>query len=138
MTNITKETARSYSPLTLAFLGDSVYEVLVRQKIVLAGTLPPNKLHAACVKKVNAAYQSAAVGMIEPLLTEEEADILRRGRNANPNVPKSASPADYRRATGLEALLGYLSLIGEDERIKELFEVIYDGNFTSQKDSSMD
>jgi len=128
MIHLTKEQARNYSPLTLAFLGDGVYETLVRRKIVLNGSAPNRKLHAAAVEKVRASYQSAAVGLILPLLTEEEADVLRRGRNADSNVPKSATVGDYRRATGLEALFGYLSLVGEEARLEELFEVVYNGN----------
>ncbi|MDR0221947.1 MAG: ribonuclease III [Oscillospiraceae bacterium] len=121
---ITKEKARNYSPLTLAFFGDSVYEVLVRGRIILNGSMPSRKLHSDAAEKARAAYQANAAGLIKPLLTEEEADILRRGRNANPRVPKSAEPEDYRRATGLEALFGYLALIGEFERAEELFGVI--------------
>ena len=118
----------------MAFLGDSVYECLVRQTIVLNGSLPPNKLHSRAVSKVRASYQSKGVGFIETLLTEEEADILRRGRNANSHVPRSASVEEYRRATGLEALFGYLALIGENERVEELFGIIYDGEKNSQVD----
>lgn len=113
--------------MTLAFLGDCVYETLVRRKIVLNGSVPNRKLHEAAVEKVRASYQSAAVGVILPLLNEEEADMLRRGRGANSNVPKSASVSDYRRATGLETLFGYLSLIGEEARLEELFEVVCNG-----------
>lgn len=123
---ISKPQAKSLSPLTLAFYGDGVYEVLVRQKIVLNGSLPAVKLHKLAVERVRASYQSMAYELIEPMLTEDEADIMRRGRNANGNhIPKSSNPADYRRATGLEALFGYLHLIGDKSRIDELFEVIY-------------
>jgi len=135
---ITKEQAKNYSPLTLAFLGDGVYELLVRQKIVLKGSIPVRKLHTRAVEKVRASYQAAGVKAVTPLLSEEEADILRRGRNANSNAPKSASVSEYKLATGLEALFGYLSLIGEFERIEELFDVIYNGEVTKRPDSAVD
>jgi len=131
MTSVSKREALGYSPLTLAFLGDGVYEGMVRRKIVLSGSMPSRKLHAAAVEKVRASYQSAAAELILPLLTEEEADVFRRGRNADSNVPKSATVADYRRATGLEALFGYLSLIGGEARLEELFEVVYNGKTPS-------
>ena len=83
------------------------------------------KLHELTVRKVRASYQSEAVNVLEPLLTEKEADILRRGRNAGGiSVPKSARPSEYRRATGLEALFGYLALTEQRERMKTLFEEI--------------
>ncbi len=120
--------AKALSPLTLAFFGDSVYEVLVRQKIVMQGSKPSQKLHKAAVSKVRASYQSAGVDLIENMLTETEADILRRGRNANGiSAPNSCSPREYRRATALEALFGFLYLVGENERMEQLFEVIYNG-----------
>jgi len=124
---ITKEQARNFNPLALAFLGDGVYEVLVRQKIILNANLSVRKLHAASVEKVRASYQALGVERIMPLLSCEEADIIRRGRNTNSRLPKSASVSEYRLATGLEALFGYLALIGEHERVEELFEVIYNG-----------
>ncbi|MDR2558197.1 MAG: ribonuclease III [Oscillospiraceae bacterium] len=122
---ITKEQARAYSPLTLAFLGDSYYELMVRRKITLEHNMSANKLHIAAVKKVRASFQAAACEKIAELLTVEEAEIFRRGRNAGGAVPRSASPAEYRKATALEALLGWLLLIGENTRAEELFEVIY-------------
>jgi ribonuclease-3 family protein len=125
MMTLSKETARSYSPLTLAFLGDGVYELLVRQKIVEKGSIPVRKMHNRAVEKVRASYQAAGVRAVERFLTEEEADMIRRGRNANSQVPKSSSPEDYRLATGLETLFGYLHIMGQEERINELFEVIY-------------
>lgn len=126
MTNMSESEAKALSPLTLAFFGDSVYEVLVRRKIVEAGSQPSQKLHKAAVKKVKATYQSAGVDRIEAMLDENEADILRRGRNANGvSAPASCTPREYRRATALEALFGYLYLIGADERMEQLFEVIY-------------
>lgn len=125
MTPMTKSQAKQLSPLTLAFYGDCVYEVLVRRKIVMGGSRPSQELHRLAVEKVRASFQSAAYETLLPVLTEEETDILKRGRNATGlNPPKSSNPRDYHRATAIEVLFGYLDLIGEKERIEELFEVI--------------
>ena len=122
---LSEKEAAGYSPNVLAFYGDCVYELLVRRRVVLKGSTSAGRLHDLAVKQVRAAYQSQAVAVIEPMLTEREADILRRGRNAGGiSVPKSAKPSEYRRATALETLFGYLSLTGQDERTEELFNVI--------------
>ena len=89
--------------------------------------MPVNKLHKEAVEKVRAAYQSRAVDVILPILTEDEAEIMKRGRNATSNtVPKSSNPIEYRRATSLETLFGYLDLLGDNDRINELFNYIWD------------
>lgn len=122
---MTEKEAAGYSPNVLAFYGDSVYEVLVRNRVVALHNTNAGKLHDMAVERVRATYQSEAVSVIEPMLTEKEADILRRGRNAGGiSVPKSAKPSEYRRATALETLFGYLSLTGQDERIETLFDAI--------------
>lgn len=122
---MTEQEAGAYSPNVLAFYGDSVYELLVRRAVVLRGNTHAGRLHDLAVEQVRASYQSKAVEVIEPLLTEREADILRRGRNAGGiSVPKSAKPSEYRRATALEALFGYLSLSCQQERIEQLFSAI--------------
>lgn len=122
---LTEQQAAAYSPNVLAFYGDCVYEQLVRREIVLRGNTNAGRLHDMAVEQVRASYQSRAVEAIEPLLTEKEADILRRGRNAGGiSVPKSAKPSEYRRATALEALFGYLSLSGQQERVEQLFSAI--------------
>lgn len=127
MVTIDKHEVNQYSPLTLAFLGDAVYEKLVREKLVKIANMPVNKLHKEAVEKVRAAFQSKAVDVISPLLTEDEAEIMKRGRNATSNtVPKSSNPIEYRRATSLESLFGYLDLIGDNERIAEIFEFIWE------------
>ncbi|MGN0599832.1 MAG: Mini-ribonuclease 3 [Oscillospiraceae bacterium] len=124
---IEKHEVNQYSPLTLAFLGDAVYERLVREKLVKTANMPVNKLHKEAVEKVRAAYQSRAVDVILPLLTEDEAEIMKRGRNATSNtVPKSSNPIEYRRATSLETLFGYLDLLDDDARINELFDYIWE------------
>lgn len=126
---LTEQQAASYSPNVLAFYGDSVYENLVRKRIVLNHQTNAGKLHELAVKQVRASYQSEAVNIIEPMLTEKEADILRRGRNAGGiSVPKSARPSEYRRATALETLFGYLALSGQNDRLEQLFGAICDGS----------
>ncbi|MGI5960196.1 MAG: Mini-ribonuclease 3 [Massiliimalia sp.] len=116
-----------YSPLVLAYMGDVVYEMLVREKMVLRANMPVNKLHKATVSWVRASAQSQGIALIEPMLTEEELAVYKRGRNASGNhVPKNADAQEYRRATGFEALFGYLYLNGQVDRIRELFTVIWE------------
>ena len=120
-----KREAGMYSPLALAFMGDSVYEQLVREKLILSANMPAGKLHSLTVKYVCCEFQSAASEKILPVLTEEESDIFRRGRNAGGiTPPKHSSVREYRTATALECLFGYLYLTGRQERIEELFEII--------------
>lgn len=109
---------RSYSPLTLAYIGDGVYELIIRTILVKKGNCPVNKLHKKASSLVKAAAQSAIIEKIEEELTQEEHDIYRRGRNAHsPTMAKHATMADYRRATGFEALMGYLYLKEDYERM---------------------
>ena len=123
---MTPAEAKALGGLTLAFFGDSVYEVYVREQIVKLGTMPVDKLHKKAVQYVNAGFQSYAYDIIAEQLTEEETEIFKHCRNATGNhVPRSSNPKDYRRATGMEALFGYLYLTGQNDRIKELFEKIY-------------
>ena len=118
-----KPDLRTYSPLTLAYLGDAVYELVIRTALVEKANCPVNKLNRRASSLVKASAQSAMAGAIEPLLTEEEASIYRRGRNAHsPTMAKNATMADYRRATGVEALVGYLYLKGDMDRILELMD----------------
>lgn len=124
-TVLTEQQAAAYSPNVLAFYGDCVYEQLVRRSIVLKGNTNASRLHGMAVEQVRASYQARAVEVIKDMLTEKESDILRRGRNAGGiSVPKSSNPSEYRRATALEALFGYLSLCGQNDRIEQLFSVI--------------
>ena len=109
---------RSYSPLTLAYIGDGVYELIIRTILVKKGNCPVNRLHKKASSLVKAAAQSAIIEKIEEELTKEEHDIYRRGRNAHsPTMAKHATMADYRRATGFEALMGYLYLKEDYERM---------------------
>ena len=119
---ITKREASLYSPLTLAYLGDGVFEILVREKLVLRHNAPNGKLHKEAKGYVSAKAQSRIADMIQTELTEEELHIYKRGRNANSVPPKNADPAEYSKATGLEALFGYLYLAGETARLEYLFE----------------
>ncbi len=111
----------------LAYLGDSVLEVMVRTYLVTERHLSTSAhLNRASLEFVRASAQSEAMGRIEPRLSEEEAGVYRRGRNmGHGNVPKSASVAEYRRATGMEVLFGYLYLQGKNDRIRELFSLGY-------------
>lgn len=123
---LTKAEAKEYSPTALAFYGDCVWESLVRRTLLEKGNAPSGKLHSRSVEMVRASFQSNAVDIIEKMFTEEEEDIFRRGRNAaGISVPRSSNPKEYHRATGLEALFGYLFLIGEYKRANELFEVVW-------------
>ena len=102
---------RSYSPLTLAYIGDGVYELIIRTILVKKGNCPVNRLHKKASSLVKAGAQSAIMEVIEEELTPEELSVYRRGRNAHsPTMAKHATMADYRRATGFEALPGYLYL----------------------------
>ncbi len=113
------------SPLALAFVGDTVYDLFVRQRLVCQANRSVNKLHSLAVETVKASAQAKAGERILPLLSEKEESIYKRGRNAHANhLPKNANPRDYRYATALETLFGYLYLKGETQRLKELFEVI--------------
>ena len=126
------------NPLTLAFVGDGVFELLARRAIVNRyGSLSPKRLHMLAVSLVCAKAQAEALVLIEPLLTEEELTICRRGRNSSGvTVPKSATAADYRRATALEALFGWLELKGETPRMETLFALIAEGILSSHEPAS--
>lgn len=109
---------RAYSPLTLAYIGDAVYDLVIRTVVVERANRSANKLHKTVIRYVNAGTQAQMVMAIEEELTEEEKAVYHRGRNAKSYTSaKNASIADYRKATGLEALLGYLYLRGETDRL---------------------
>lgn len=115
---------RSYSPLTLAYIGDGVYDLVIRSLVVGRGNTSANQLHHRTSGVVKAKAQSDLVETLLPDLTEEEAAVYRRGRNAkSPTMAKNASMADYRRATGFEALMGYLYLTDAFERLVELVQL---------------
>ena len=118
---ITNKDIRSFSPLTLAYIGDAVYEIVIRTIIVEKGNAPVNKLHHKASSLVKAVAQKEALEAILPMLTEEEGAVYKRGRNAKSYTSaKNASVIDYRIATGFEALMGFLYLMGKNERMLEL------------------
>lgn len=120
--------AKQKSPVELAFIGDAVYELLVREHISLTHDAPAAALHRMAISYVRAEAQHSALEKISGILTEEESDMARRGRNANKvTSSKNADPADYRAATGLETLFGYLYLTGGTDRMRELFSLIISG-----------
>ena len=109
---------RTYSPLTLAYIGDGVFDLVIRSVVVGKGNTRPNQLH----------HRTSIIQYLEPMLTEEEADIYRRGRNAkSATMAKNATMADYRKATGLEALVGYLYLTDRFDRLVSLIKEAADG-----------
>lgn len=119
---------KTLSPLTLAFVGDGVFDLFVREQLVEAHNRPVGVLHKLAVESVRCEAQARAALLIAPLLSEEEAEIFKRGRNAHTtHTPKNASPADYHAATGLETLFGYLYLKGEIERLRLLFGAVSEG-----------
>lgn len=112
---------RLMSPLVLAYIGDTVYDLYVRTELLLTCDATAHGLHVMATKRVCAKAQAEAIQRILPTLTEDEQYIFRRGRNSHMGtVPKHAQMSDYRAATGLEALLGYLYLKGEDDRLNEI------------------
>ncbi len=122
--NISRTEPDQYSPLVLAYIGDVVYELYIRTMLVRQGNMPVHKLHKLATRYVKAKAQSDIALRIEDKLTEEEHRILKRGRNAKSStVPKNADIRDYRRATGFEALLGYLYLKDEEKRLLELLDL---------------
>ena len=122
--NIAEVDINSYSPLTLAYIGDAIFDLIIRTAMVSNGNNRADSLHKATASIVKAKTQSDMIEKMLLYLTEEEAAVYRRGRNAKSHTTaKNASISDYRRATGFEALLGYLYLQGDMERIMELVKI---------------
>ena len=123
MKEFSKDEARLLNPLQLALIGDGVFEVFIRNHILTQNTaLSANKIHIKAISYVKAKSQSCIMHEIEELITEEEEAVYKRGRNAkSPTVPKNADVRDYRMATGFEALVGYLYLSGNKERLEFIF-----------------
>ncbi|MCI5994907.1 MAG: ribonuclease III [Blautia sp.] len=114
---------RTYSPLTLAYIGDAIYDLIIRTLIVERGNSQPNRLHKRASTLVKASAQAEMIERLLPVLTEEEMSIYKRGRNAKSyTMAKNATMLDYRKATGFEALMGYLYLKGELERMIDLIK----------------
>ncbi|MBQ3054406.1 MAG: ribonuclease III [Clostridia bacterium] len=121
-----EEKPSMYSPLTLAYVGDGVYELYVRSFLVSRGNLSSKLLHREATAYVSAEAQSNFMEILEPLLTEEETAVYKRGRNAKSyTVPKHAQLIDYKRATGLETLIGYLYLSEREDRIEEIMSLLF-------------
>jgi ribonuclease-3 family protein len=114
---------KTYSPLVLAYIGDSIYDLIVKTSIVERGNAPVNKLHKRVVKLVQAAAQAELYHKIQPELTDEEMAVFKRGRNAKSfTSAKNAGIVEYRTATGVEALFGYLYMTNQMNRIMELMK----------------
>lgn len=123
LSNISKDEARQISPLVLAFIGDGVQTLYVRTKLVLTSTLPPNELHKRTTEKVKAVSQAKQIKSLLSVLTEEELAIFKRARNSNmQSSAKNASLADYKQASGYEAVIGYLYLTANHERLNYLLQ----------------
>ncbi|MDO4459900.1 MAG: ribonuclease III domain-containing protein [Clostridia bacterium] len=116
---------KKMSPLTLAFIGDSIYELMIREYIVGKGNAPVKKLSSEKVTYVCCEFQAKAAAKLMDMFTEEERDFYNRGRNAHVgHVPKNSTAADYHAATALECLFGYLYLTGKTDRLKDFFNII--------------
>ncbi|MDE7253990.1 MAG: ribonuclease III [Acetatifactor sp.] len=128
--NLIKETfdcqgqdIRTYSPLTLAYIGDGIYDLVIRTVVVEQANRPANELHRITTGYVKAGIQAQMIVALKDELTEDEAEVFKRGRNAKPHtMAKNASRADYHKATGFEAVMGYLYLTGQNERMLALIK----------------
>ena len=120
-----EQEAYQLNALQLAYLGDSVWETIIRYDLVLS-KLNVHHLHEQSVKRVNAGAQAAMLSAVSGILTERENEVVRRGRNSHPKhtVPKNQQPENYAASTGFEALIGYLYLTGQDDRIGRIFQII--------------
>ena len=122
--DITSKDIRTYSPLTLAYIGDAVYDLVIRSVLVNRGNTAVNNIHKKASAIVKAPSQAAVAASIMEELTEEEKDIYRRGRNSKPHTKaKNASTMEYLEATGLEAVVGFLYLKGDTDRALDLIKL---------------
>ena len=118
----TKQEVELMSPLTWAYIGDAVYELFIRNKLINETNLKPHKLHIEAIKYVKAKSQAEKLNEIYEILTDEEKDIVRRGRNTqNHHLPKNSNVQEYMYATAFEALIGYLYLTKQNARLREIF-----------------
>jgi len=123
----TEQELKLTSPLTWAYIGDAVYELHIRKYLIENTNLKPHRLHIETIKYVNAKAQCEMLKKIEQYLTDEEKDIVRRGRNTQTHsAPKNADPSDYMFATAFEALIGYLYLTKQYERLNEILSICID------------
>ena len=134
---LTKMQAAQLNPVSLAFVGDTVYSLYVRERLALSGCGKVSQLQKVAAQVVSAKGQSEFLDKLLPSFTEEEAEIFRRGKNAKKATKsKSASSLEYNRSTGLEAVLGYLYLTGEVERIRELLSFSDVESFALQEEKT--
>lgn len=125
--NRDQQEVNSLSPLTWAYVGDSVYELYIRTHLVNTTRLKPHKLHIEAIGYVKAQAQAEILKKIQDQLTEEEREIVRRGRNAeNHHLPKNANSVDYMYSTAFEALIGYVYLTGQTQRLQEILQMCID------------
>jgi ribonuclease-3 family protein len=125
---LSPEQAASLSPIALAYIGDAIYDLLIRQRLLTEKERPVYKLHQMTSERVNASAQSRAAKRILPLLSPQELTLLKRGRNATGSkVPRNADVLEYRWATGFECLVGFLYLTGQRDRLTELADIIWNG-----------
>ena len=123
---LSEKDVKLLNPLIWAYIGDAIYEAYVRTYIISKGAKSSHKLHIESIKFVKAANQAKILDKLNPYLTEEELGVVRRGRNTKTyHVPKNADVLDYRMATALEALFGYLFLLHRNDRIDEIFKIIF-------------
>ena len=121
----TKQEVELMSPLTWAYIGDAVYELFIRNKLINETNLKPHKLHIEAIKYVKAKSQAEKLNEIYETLTDEEKDIVRRGRNTqNHHLPKNSNVQEYMYSTAFEALIGYLYLTKQHTRLKEILEKV--------------
>ena len=132
---LTQEEARRMNSLSLAYIGDAVYEVMVREFLVINNTtLSAHKLHMKAIAYVRANAQSSFIREIEEYLTEEEIQVFKKGRNTKSfTMPKNASVSDYRIATGFEALIGYLYITGQIDRLQMVMDIIFNSKNISKE-----
>lgn len=122
--NVEQKALNTYSPLTLAFIGDSIYDLIIRSYVVGLGNVPNKKLHKQTVGYVSAVAQARIIEELKPQLTDEELTIYKRGKNSKPtSKAKNATEKEYLKATGFEALIGYLYLKGDMDRLMELIQL---------------
>ncbi|UHA76043.1 ribonuclease III [Paenibacillus sp. 481] len=119
-----KKDAHLLHPIVLAYMGDAIYETAIRQYLISKANHRPHHLHREATRYVSAKAQARFLMRITPLLTEEEADVVRQGRNTKSSVPRSANMSEYRQATALESLIGYLYFSRRHERLRELLDII--------------
>ena len=124
---VSKDEAEQLNPLVLAYIGDAVFEMYVRMHIIGNGRYKTNTLHKMSIAFVSAKAQAKILDRICDKLTEKESEIIRRGRNAHANtIPKNATIADYKKATAFEALIGYLFLVKNEERVEEIIRLVFE------------